>query len=838
MFDATKPDGTGASPSIGRGGIQRGDSDSDAVCMSRSATPSARNRSITAAIALEFSAIASAATGPSVVTPTMMVALSGSAMTCPVPMTVMRPSARAVVAVKKDGKKGCGKAHGGSPVNLLNRRAFVRKSQVRSGRLAFHRRKAALGLVCARARPPKPETGWSMTPSFALDLAPDGIRLLYRAEGGWTVVGDASPEDPNLDDRLAALRADAEALAPGAVTTDLVIPPCQILYASLTREPDQPLTEEALRPRLEGLTPLRPEELAFDWAEDGDTIRLAILDRNTLAEAEEFARAHGFKPLCFSARPTPRDFPRDPDFGACEQTQDAGAAVPLPAVAPAKQAPAPAPEPEAPAEPAAEELARSLTAPRPAATDDADALTLFSLRGRRSPEAEARSTKLRLRVAAGVAVAGLVWAAYFGIRSDGPTDPAAVLPDTPPAVALTAPDLAPPDVVETALAASEAPGSAGGDTAPAQPGLAVVAVPAPETATEPEADLAAPAAMEDENPASRHAASKPWPRGPETPASPVAEDIEGLYVASIDPVTRASDAVALLPSETLAAGPRPAAPLPPPPAGTTFDLDDRGFVRATPDGAFTPEGLVVRDGAPPLRPPSAPARAAETGLEPTETALALPDLRPRPRPGGLVERNERVTLGGRTRDELGGLRPLPRPESAQAVAQAAVASTPPSDQAVASSIAPRDRPEDFAVRVATARAVAAAMAEAPPVPAATPAPAAAPAPQVAAVAAPADAADYDDGEPEIVAAAPNIPTSASVSRQATIQNAIRLREINLIGVYGTDRDRRALVRMPNGRYVKVKVGDRLDGGQIAAIGRNQLRYVKGGRNITLSVPSG
>jgi hypothetical protein len=36
----------------------------------------------------------------------------------------------------------------------------------------------------------------------------------------------------------------------------------------------------------------------------------------------------------------------------------------------------------------------------------------------------------------------------------------------------------------------------------------------------------------------------------------------------------------------------------------------------------------------------------------------------------------------------------------------------------------------------------------------------------------------------------------------------------------------------------VRVGDRLDGGQIAAIGSDQLRYVKGGRNITLTIPSG
>jgi hypothetical protein len=46
-----------------------------------------------------------------------------------------------------------------------------------------------------------------------------------------------------------------------------------------------------------------------------------------------------------------------------------------------------------------------------------------------------------------------------------------------------------------------------------------------------------------------------------------------------------------------------------------------------------------------------------------------------------------------------------------------------------------------------------------------------------------------------------------------------------------------LVRLANGRYIKVQAGDRLDGGQVAAIGESELRYVKRGRNITISVPS-
>lgn len=86
--------------------------------------------------------------------------------------------------------------------------------------------------------------------------------------------------------------------------------------------------------------------------------------------------------------------------------------------------------------------------------------------------------------------------------------------------------------------------------------------------------------------------------------------------------------------------------------------------------------------------------------------------------------------------------------------------------------------------------------------------------------------------------APSIPSNTSVARAATEENAINLRRINLIGVYGQPSSRSALVRLSNGRYVKVSVGDRLDGGRVAAIGESQLRYVKGGRNMTLQMPRG
>jgi hypothetical protein len=91
-------------------------------------------------------------------------------------------------------------------------------------------------------------------------------------------------------------------------------------------------------------------------------------------------------------------------------------------------------------------------------------------------------------------------------------------------------------------------------------------------------------------------------------------------------------------------------------------------------------------------------------------------------------------------------------------------------------------------------------------------------------------------EPDTAKAAPKIPTKASVAKQATYKNAINLSKISLIGTYGTDSKRYALVRQANGRYKKVKVGEKLDGGTIKAITATEVRYQKGGKLVTLAMP--
>jgi Tfp pilus assembly protein PilP len=163
---------------------------------------------------------------------------------------------------------------------------------------------------------------------------------------------------------------------------------------------------------------------------------------------------------------------------------------------------------------------------------------------------------------------------------------------------------------------------------------------------------------------------------------------------------------------------------------------------------------------------------------------------------------------------------------------------------VAVSRKPAARPRDLS-RAVEAAAAAAVRAK-PPEPVAEPEPE----PEQVASAAPAKrtpspkpeptvfSAPEADDEPEAPSSAPRTVLKGTVAKQATFVNAINLSKVNLIGVYGTQSKRYALIREANGRYKKVKVGDRVDGGRVEAITSNEVRYQKGGRIVTLAMPKG
>ncbi|MDP4031585.1 MAG: translation initiation factor 2 [Pseudorhodobacter sp.] len=350
-----------------------------------------------------------------------------------------------------------------------------------------------------------------------------------------------------------------------------------------------------------------------------------------------------------------------------------------------------------------------------------------------------------------------------------------------------------------------------------------------------------------------------------TALGPVSDAQDEIFLASMDAPPPALDAMAL-PQPDTSAGAPPAAQMPPPPFGTFYQFDANGMIRPTAEGIITPDGVRLVAGRPPVVPPPRPAALAEPETIPepdpapapaTDTTAgaitaapaltaapsdpALADFRPRSRPEGLVPAatsattDDDASLAIAADSRLTSLRPHLRPaavlslgetarlatEAASLSAAAAATAAPQAETAAPVVLAglgvsrrPAARPGNF--NTAIEAAIAAAVRS----------------PRQNSAAIEPEAED----EPEIVTVAPKIPTRASVAKQATYVNAIKLSQINLIGVYGTASNRSALVRQSNGRYQKVKVGDKLDGGIIAAITATEVRYQKGGRIITLALP--
>ena len=311
----------------------------------------------------------------------------------------------------------------------------------------------------------------------------------------------------------------------------------------------------------------------------------------------------------------------------------------------------------------------------------------------------------------------------------------------------------------------------------------------------------------------------------------------------ITPVARPADLVPAAPEEA-------AAPAPATPPAADADQTQATVPPATPldaeDADLDAPVFAFTEGPPPLRPTLRPIDAAARAAPDSLIAAATPapiwtGTRPRLRPDGLVAVAAPPAAAEAAIAAYTGARPVLRPAGlapaapevepetvvaadinavAAAIAAAAPVTSFRNRTALAVSVAPRPapRPRNFAQVVARAR-----QAVAPP-PAAAPAPAPTRTAAVAATPAP----------PTIVAPSGAVP--GGVARAATIDNAMNLRQMNLVGVYGKPNARRALIRLGNGRYVKVEVGSALDGGQVTAIGDSALNFVKRGKVYALTLP--
>lgn len=333
-----------------------------------------------------------------------------------------------------------------------------------------------------------------------------------------------------------------------------------------------------------------------------------------------------------------------------------------------------------------------------------------------------------------------------------------------------------------------------------------------------------------------------------------------IFLAAMDAPPLAPDPLSL-PQPDARGDPLPAAQLAPPPFGTIYQFDADGLIRPTPEGIITPEGVLLIAGKPPRVPPprpvaiaaaASPPAAAPEGLpvatEPFPSDPSLAGARPKSRPDGLVpapapSAGDDASLAPTADSRVASLKPRARPVTAVAAGEQARLASASASVAAQTQLAvvdastgaqpsilisrkPAPRPRDLS------RSVEAAVA------AAVRSPEAEPAPAVSEGAAPKKPQDEADNEPEVASAMPQLPTRASVAKQATFVNAINLSRINLIGVYGTQSSRYALVRLANGRYKRVETGDSIDGGRVAAITSTEVRYQKGSKMVTLALPKG
>ncbi len=290
----------------------------------------------------------------------------------------------------------------------------------------------------------------------------------------------------------------------------------------------------------------------------------------------------------------------------------------------------------------------------------------------------------------------------------------------------------------------------------------------------------------------RYAATGIWPLAPQAPATAVGENVGELFLATADPVVIATDAFAITSEAEMLSDKAMTAVPNPPAAGTRFARDERGLVIATPEGALTPDGITVYQGIPPVLPPlvSRPDPVSQQEAQRSELAGKVPQLRP-DLEVPAAEEPEAAEDFEPTANRIPPLRPA-------AIAALAVQPEEPLNPlALNQTPMPRLRPTNIGeIIYNTERASIAAQT-------------------TTAVA----------------------PSNFTVGSSATEENAITLRGVNLIGIYGETGDRRALVRLQSGRYTKIEVGDRLNGGQVTAIDKDRVLYVKNGQTVVLRMPS-
>ena len=291
-----------------------------------------------------------------------------------------------------------------------------------------------------------------------------------------------------------------------------------------------------------------------------------------------------------------------------------------------------------------------------------------------------------------------------------------------------------------------------------------------------------------------------WPKVPFQSQPPSNVPLGDVYITSIDPSVVSLDAIAL---DKRTTGSELKALLDirlPLSIGSSFKLDEHGLAIATKIGTLAPAGHQVFAGNPEIVPPTKPLPDFLDIGNKNINLNVLSRVSPKQRP----EDKTPDALIAAKKLKLAEKKPQQRPTNVRLSNYNLASLSTSSINFKGLRTKPRERPSDLSVLIDQALGVI----------------------------------QYEGDEANVIGIVPDVPSSPRVAKKATIQNVLNLRKTNLIGVYGSSKSRRALVRLSNGKRQMVTVGDTIDGGKVAAIGESDLRYIKGGKNITLKVPKG
>ena len=300
--------------------------------------------------------------------------------------------------------------------------------------------------------------------------------------------------------------------------------------------------------------------------------------------------------------------------------------------------------------------------------------------------------------------------------------------------------------------------------------------------------------------ASLYTQSGIWPKVPLQAQPPSNVPLGDVYITSIDPSVLSLDAIALDKATTVSELKALLDIRSPLSIGSSFKLDKDGLAIATEVGTLAPAGHQVFAGNPNVVPPRKPLPNYLNIGDSKLNLRALSKLHPKPRP----EDKTPEALIAAKKATLSEKKPQQRPETIELSKYNLSSLATSSINFKGLRVRPKERPTGLSMMIDQALGVI----------------------------------QYEGDEANITGIVPDVPSNPRVTKKATIQNVLNLRRTNLIGVYGNSKSRRALVRLSNGKRQMVTVGDTIDGGKVAAIGDSELRYIKGGKNITLKVPQG